>query len=67
MATRRYSIARGKTTQGQDVITEAVGAATATSSMEFTFDLAASLTKKDVLMGLERIKTYILRDTFPPA
>ena len=64
MATRRYSIARGE----QDFsVTEAVGAATATKSMEFTFDLAVGLTRDEVLRGLDSIKRYILTDQFPPA
>jgi hypothetical protein len=64
MATRRYSIAKGET---EFSITEAVGAATATKSMEFTFDLATSLTREDVLLGLDKIKNHIIKGNFPPA
>jgi hypothetical protein len=64
MATRRYSIAKGET---EFKITEAVGAATATKSMEFTFDLAANLTKNDILQGLRMIENWILKGNFPPA
>lgn len=64
MATRIYGISRGET-DGQ--ITEGVGAATAADHMEFTFDLAVNLTKEDVLLGLEKIKMYILKGNFPPA
>lgn len=66
MATRRYSIGRGAGLTRSSV-TEAVGAATATAAMEFTFDLAAGLTREDVLKGLELIGQYILEDQFPPA
>lgn len=66
MATRRYSIARGAGATRSSV-TEAVGSATATAAMEFTFDLAASLTKEDVLKGIDLIREYILQDSFPPA
>jgi len=66
LATRRYSIAKGQ--REQDIV-EAAGAATATSSMEFTFDLAVSpaLTRQDVLDGLEKIMDYIITNKFPPA
>ena len=64
MATRRYGLSRGEQVQN---ITEAVGAATAADSMEFTFDLAVGLTKEDVVLGLEKIKQHIINDQFPPA
>lgn len=64
MATRRYSIARGET---EFQITEAVGAATVTKSMEFTIDLASGLTKNDVLQALDYIKRWVLKGNFPPA
>lgn len=64
MATRRYGISRG---ENVDQVTEAVGAATATDSMEFTFDLAVGLTREDVILGLDKIKMVILADNFPPA
>lgn len=64
MATRRYGLSRGEQVQN---VTEAVGAATAADSMEFTFDLAAGLTKEDVLLALEKFKHYIMHRNFPPA
>lgn len=64
MATRIYGISRGEQVQN---ITEGVGAAVAADSMEFTFDLAAGLTKEDVVLGLEKIKQHIINDNFPPA
>lgn len=64
MATRRYSLAQGATDQQ---VTEAVGAAVVTASMEFTFDLASNLTKEDVLLALEKIKNWIYKGQFPPA
>jgi len=64
MATRRYGLSRGET---EFSVTEAVGAATATDSMEFTFDLAVSLTKSEVLQALDMIKNHIVKGNFPPA
>ena len=63
MATRLYGISRG---EGQDQITEAVGLAT-TDSMELTVDLAAGLTREDVVLLLDRLSRYILEHDFPPA
>lgn len=64
MATRRYSLTRGNT--DKDVV-EAVGAATVSGSMEFTFDLAANLTRNEVELALDVFKRYILKGNFPPA
>jgi len=64
MATRRYSLAKGET---EFQVTEAVGAATATKAMEFTFDLAVGLTKEDVLLALDKFKNWIHKGKFPPA
>lgn len=64
MATRRYGTSRGQTDQQ---VTEAVGAAVAADNMEFTFDLAAGLTKEDVLLGLEKIWNWVYKGNFPPA
>ena len=64
MATRRYGISRG---ENVDQVTEAAGAAIVSDSMEFTFDLASSLTKEDVLLGLDKIRMAIVKDDFPPA
>ena len=63
MATRLYGISRGEV---QDQITEAVGLAT-TDSMELTVDLAAGLTREDVVVLLDRLSRYILEHDFPPA
>lgn len=56
MTTRRLSIARGKVSKD---ITEAAGAAVVTASMEFTWDRAAGLHRKDLLMALDEFKQYI--------
>lgn len=71
MATRRYSTQPGD--QLKDV-TEAVGAATATKSVEVTFDLAnvkegntKPLTRQDVLDAIDRIRDKIVQGNFPPA
>ena len=63
MATRIYGISRGET---DFQVTEGVGSAT-TDGMEFTFDLAANLTRAEILQGLDIIKRHILSGTFPPA
>lgn len=69
MATRRYSIEVG---QNEYQVTEAVGAATVTNSMEVTIDLAVVTAASDrgkqaVLMALQDISNYILRGNWPPA
>ena len=64
MATRIYGISRG---EQYNQITEGVGSAVASDSMEFTFDLAVNLTKQDVLNGLELIRQHIIKGNFPPA
>ena len=63
MATRLYGISRG---ESQDQITETVGAAT-TDNVELTIDLAAGLTREDVVLLLDRLSRYILEHDFPPA
>ena len=75
MATRRYSITGGDAEfGGTGGITEAVGAATVTKAMEFTVDLAnvlqgatVALNKQQVLEGLEKIRKYLVRGSWPPA
>jgi hypothetical protein len=64
MATRRYGLSRGET---EFQVTEAVGAAVVTDSIELTFDLAAGLSKEDVLLALEKFKGHIVKGNFPPA
>jgi hypothetical protein len=62
MATRLYGISRG---EGQTDIAEGVGAATA-DNVELTIDLAAGLTREEVVVLLDRITRYILEHDFPP-
>ena len=64
MATRLYGTSRGET---EFAITEGVGSATSADDIEVTFDLAKSLTKAEVIQGLERIINHILKGNFPPA
>jgi hypothetical protein len=73
MATRRFSIGPNETVE--DVV-EAVGAATATKSIELTVDLGAvkgtgdprtSLTKEDVLRALKQLEDYLNKLIWPPA
>lgn len=62
MATRRYGISRGGS---QESIAEAVGSAT-TDDLELTVDLAAGLTREDVLLLVDRLSRHILEHDFPP-
>jgi len=64
MATRIYGISRG---EFDNQVTEGIGAAVASDSMELTVDLASNLTKEDVLMGLEKLRHHILKGNWPPA
>lgn len=64
MATRRFGLSRGETL---DQVTEAVGAAVAADSVELTVDLAANLTREDVLLALEKFEYYIAQVNWPPA
>lgn len=63
MATRLYGISRG---ESQEQIAEAVGAAT-TDDLELTIDLAAGMTREEVVVLLDRITRYIIEHDFPPA
>lgn len=71
MATRRFSIHPSDT---EFQVTEAVGAATATKSIELTVDLANVLegntkpiSKVQVLLALEKLHNYVLKSNWPPA
>lgn len=64
MATRRYGISRGENAQQ---VTEAVGSAVSSDSVELTVDLASNLTREDVLLALEKIKQHIFKGNWPPA
>jgi len=71
MATRRFMINPGESAYN---VTEAVGSATASKSIEVTVDLAnvksggtQAITRDEFLEGLEEIKDYVLRGLWPPA
>lgn len=73
MATRRYSIGPN---ENVEAIVEAVGAATATKSIELTIDLGAikgtgnprtSIERDEVLAALIKFEEYIQRGIWPPA
>lgn len=78
MATRRYKVNAGEQAVDAQVVEE-VGAATNSKFIELTVDLAAtavyaidgvtqrSLTRDEVLEGLEQIKQHILKGNWPPA
>lgn len=65
MADRYYSVNLGE--EMESGVTEG-GSSTAGDSIEVrvTYD-ATGMNKHAVLRGLDTIKRYILRDTFPPA
>jgi hypothetical protein len=64
MTTRLYSLNRGQT---DFEVTEGVGNPVAVASMDFTFDLAAGLTRSEILMALAAIKRHIISHNWPPA
>ena len=64
MATRRYSLNPGDPTEP---ITEVVGAATATKSIELTVDLAVVTSKMDVLIAIKKFKDNLVQGKWPPA
>jgi len=63
MATRKYSLDKGKT---KNAVTDASGSAT-TVTAEFTIDLADAPTKRDAILALEAIRDYIQEHKWPPA
>ena len=64
MATRRWGISQGERFTN---VTEAVGAATASDSVELTVDLAPGLDRQEVINALELIIAYIHEHDWPPA
>lgn len=74
MATRRYKISVGET---EFNITEEVGAATNSDTVELTVDLASTavnangttraITKHEVLMAIDMIKNHIVKGNWTPA
>ena len=74
MATRRYG---ANPSYSLEQVTEAVGAATVTNTVELTVDLSASLVKEgagtraiyksEVLFILDLFAQYITRSNWPPA
>jgi hypothetical protein len=64
MADRFYGIDRGE--QGVANVTEG-SSSTATTDVEVRVDLAANMSKMEVLLALEAIKEAITQDTWPPA
>jgi hypothetical protein len=74
MATRRYGISIG---EGEFAITEAVGAAVSSDSIELTVDIATTVvnnngstrvvSKQEVLDALEKFENHIIKSNWPPA
>ena len=72
MATRRY-----KHNPGASIVTEEVGAANNSDTVELTVDLASTevnfngstriITKAEVLESIEKIRQHIITDVWPPA
>lgn len=65
MATRLYGVSRGEP-YGTSVV-EGVGSPVAADSVELTVDLAANLSKLDVLHAIELIERKIMNGQWPPA
>lgn len=74
MATRRYKMSAGET---EFSITEEVGAATNSDTVELTVDLATTavnengstrtISKEEVLRILEMFENHIIKGQWPPA
>lgn len=74
MATRRYKISTGET---EFQVIEEVGAAVNSDHVELTVELAntavnwrgstRTISKEEVLLGLEAIKRHIIKSNWPPA
>lgn len=74
MATRRFGISVG---EGEFSVTEAVGSAVASDTVELTVELATSavnasgstrtISKSEVLDLLEKIENHIIKSNWPPA
>ena len=64
MAERFYGIDRGE--QEKRNVTEGAGS-TATLDVEIRVDLAAGMSKQEVLLAIDTIKQAIFEDTWPPA
>lgn len=75
MATRRYKISAGEVI-GQ--VTEEAGAAVNSDTVELTVELAntavnieggatRTVTKREVLLGLQAIRQHIIKGDWPPA
>ncbi len=64
MATRRYGISEG---ENRTEVTEAVGAATASDTVEVTIDLADNMTRAGVLNAIDLVKQHIVEGIWPPA
>ena len=63
MAQRYYGLDRGEVKKD---VTEG-SATTATTDVEVRIDLAASMSKSEVLLAIESIKQAITEDIWPPA
>lgn len=69
MATRLYSVAndfRFEADASGVEVTEAVGSATVTTSIELTVDLAVVADRQRVVTALETLRAYIMEGTWPP-
>lgn len=62
MASRYYAL-----DIGQNEYQVAEGSSTQSKTVEVAVDLADSATRDQVLVALDNIKNYILRDSWPPA
>lgn len=62
MASRYYAL-----DIGENEYQVAEGAATQSKTVEVAVDLADNATRDQVLVAIDNIKNYILRDVWPPA
>lgn len=62
MASRYFGIERGGT---EDNVTQ--GSSTTSKKLEVVLDLTAGFTQAEVLMALDYIRNYILKNIWPPA
>jgi hypothetical protein len=62
MASRYYALEIG-----DNEYEVAEGASTQSKTVEIAIDLADNATREQVLVAIDNIKNYILRDIWPPA
>jgi len=64
MATRRYGISTGENISD---VTEDVGAAVSSDTVELTIDLAAIGSRENAIKAIDIIRGWIIQGQWPPA